>query len=218
MTIGKAWTAVLLLVVSSAVSAAECHVQLSGLSYPPLAAQARIQGVVQANALIISGQLASYPSLTGHPLLTSVAERAIERTLWANCEDGEQTLLFDFRLTDPCSPRSLSVEQTGPASFRVAMSQPNPCVFTISEYVVRRFLFWKKKVFRCEESCPPCANSSVTARTAAAAQLLRPALENQAPIGPAESKWIRQRVVDAHGPSLVRDEVEIALVAGGYPG
>lgn len=153
----KAFRASFLLILCAIVcTAAECQIRVEGLSYPPLAAQARIQGVVVVHVRTMGGQLTSKPSTTGHPLLVAVAQQSVDRAQWTDCEDGEHELRFDFQLTDPCSPRPLSVDRITPASFRVAMSQPNPCIFIMSEQTVRRLLFWKKKVVRCEEHCPPC--------------------------------------------------------------
>lgn len=78
------------------------HVE--SLSYPDLARQATIQGVVKVEILISSaGGVSSARSISGHPLLQQAAEENVKTRRFAPSPTGNGpiTVTYEFRLELP---------------------------------------------------------------------------------------------------------------------
>lgn len=140
--------------------AQDCTVELRDIRYPPLAVQARIQGAVTARLQVDAAGKAvrdSEPELRGHPLLAAAVRDALSRAHWTGCPAGEQSLKFQFQITDPCAgERPFQIKQVLSGTFEITVSGPVPCVYAMTTKTVRRFLIFKKRIDVCEEICPPC--------------------------------------------------------------
>ena len=117
----------LVLFFASVLTVAACDrypTVIEGATYPILAKQARISGIVRLRLkLTDSGEVREAVAMAGHPLLAQEAEKNVKLWRFAVCDDTsprEIDFLYEFRLEDEVEGR--------PTTTRFRFEYPNRAI------------------------------------------------------------------------------------------